>query len=388
MPVSNTPADPRQRDGTLDGLRGVAIVLIVLSHGWTVYSFDDTARIAPFDALLYAGNVAVTVFLVVSGFLVTRSMLNAREHYGPSGPWRTLIRRFLRISASVLALLFAVAVMSEVDDNDTNSQEATQKSILRVATYTWNWFVRAHPLEARGDLGPLWYLSVEMQFYVVLALVLAAWGARRRPVSVALGFTLLLVTWWRWHSYDVEGWYGAPLRTTTRVDGLIWGALIALALPHIASLRREANALLGATGLVMLGVVFTSARYDIGDYMKLQGIIMAATVSLFVAANHVSSHSPMAVILSARPLRALGSVSLTIYIWHSPILWAVARHTSEWGDLSRSMLAFVLLAAVTILAHRYVDGPVQRWTENMGRGTPEAGKATHHETSPPPTTRL
>ncbi|KGN42880.1 hypothetical protein N801_11215 [Knoellia aerolata DSM 18566] len=360
-------------------------MLIVLSHGWTVYPFDDSARIAPLDALLFAGNVAVTIFLVVSGYLVTRSMLSARERYGPSGPWRTFTRRILRISASVLVLLFAVALMSEVDDSDTNSQEATQKSILRVATYTWNWYVRANPLEARGDLGPLWYLSVEMQFYVVLALVLAVWGARRRHVSAALVLIVLLVTWWRWHSYDLEGWYGAPLRTTTRVDGLVWGALVGLLLPHLASLKRDAHALLGATSLVMLGVVFTSARYDIGDYMKLQGLIMAATVALFVAANQLSGPSAIKVILSSRPLRALGSVSLTIYIWHSPIFWAVSRHTSEWGNLSRSMLAVGLLAAVTVLAHRYVDGPVQRWTENIGRGAPAVENVTSADTSPPPT---
>ena len=128
-----SPPTPR-RDGALDGLRGLAIVLVVLSHGWTVYPFDDIATIAPFDALLLAGNVAVTVFLVISGYLVTRSMLMARDAHGASGPWRTFSRRFLRISASVAVLLLAVGVMSETDTTDTDSQAATQKSILHVAT--------------------------------------------------------------------------------------------------------------------------------------------------------------------------------------------------------------------------------------------------------------
>lgn len=370
------PPTPSPRNGALDGLRGLAIVLVVISHGWTVYPFDGSGKIAPFDALLYAGNVAVTIFLVISGYLVTRSMLTARDAQGASGPWWTFIRRFLRISASLGVLLLAVGVMSETDSTDTDSQETTQKSILRVATYTWNWFVRAHPLEARGDLGPLWYLSVEMQFYVVLAVVVAMWGARRRDLGIALLILIPLVTWWRWHSYDVEGWYGAPLRTSTRIDGLLWGALVALAVPYVQwanflpRVRKDAAGFVGASLLVIVGVVMTSARYDIGDYMKLQGLIMAGAVAVLVAANHFVDPSTRIVqALSWSPLRVLGSVSLTIYVWHSPLLWAVARHTPDWSNLTRTMLALALLTVVTVLTHRFVDRPVQRWTGNIGRRT-------------------
>ena len=166
--------------------------------------------------------------------------------------------------------------------------------------YTWNWFVGAHPLEARGDLGPLWYLSVEMQFYLVLAVVVALWGARRRELGLALLILIPLVTWWRWHSYDVEGWYISPLRTSTRIDGLLWGALVALLVPYLQSatkllprLRRDAAAFLGASSLVMIGVVMSSSRFDIGDYMKLQGLVMAVAVAMFRRREPVcGAHDP------------------------------------------------------------------------------------------------
>jgi peptidoglycan/LPS O-acetylase OafA/YrhL len=360
-----------RRDGALDGLRGLAIILVVLSHGWTVYAFDEIHKIAPFDSLLLAGNVAVTIFLVVSGFLVTRSMLAARDERGASGPWSTLLRRSLRISAQVLLLIFVIGIVSEVDPTDTTPQATTQKSLLRIATYTWNWFVRAHPLEARGDLGPLWYLSVEMQFYVVLAAVLAFWGARRRGLVAALAVLIVAVICWRWYSYDLEGWYSAPLRTSTRVDGLLWGALIALMMPRLQRFRSASSAVAGAAALGMLAVILSSSHFDIGAYMKLQGLFMALAVSLFVVGNHLCDRpTPIARALSWTPLRFLGSVSLTIYVWHSPVLWAVARHTGDWSNLSRTMLALAVLSVVTAMTHRYVDGPVQRWTSGIGRSAP------------------
>ena len=360
--------DTEARDGALDGLRGLAIILVVLSHGWTVYSFDGIAQIAPLDSLFLAGNLAVTLFLVVSGYLVTRSMMRARTRLGASGPWWTFARRALRISASVVAMLTVLVVVWRFDSTDTSTPEATRQSALRVATYTWNWYVRDHATEARGDLGPLWYLSVEMQFYLAATIVLALWGTRRRWLVVAVVTLIAAVTWWRGHVYDLEGWYSALLRTSTRIDGLLWGALAALVMPHLARTRRWATPLLVGSSLMLTAIVMTSSQFDIGDYIKLQGALMAVTVVAFLVGSHYGpATSPVVRALSWRPLRTLGVVSLTIYVWHSPLLWGVARHTSDWADTWRTLLALALLAIVTGLTHRYIDNPVNRWTSKLGR---------------------
>lgn len=146
---------------TLDGLRGLAILLVVLSHIWVIYPFDDLHQIAPFDGWFKAGSVAVSIFLVLSGFLVTRSMLDGFDRSGSTGPAASLVRRLLRISAQVGLLLVAVTVVAGIDDTDTASDATTKKSVFAVATYTWNWYVRDNAFEARSDLGHLWYLSVE-----------------------------------------------------------------------------------------------------------------------------------------------------------------------------------------------------------------------------------
>jgi peptidoglycan/LPS O-acetylase OafA/YrhL len=362
------PPEPGRRNAALDGLRGLAVVLVVLSHGWVLHSFDDLEQIDPFDGVFRAGSIAVTMFLVVSGFLVTRSMLEAREAGGPGSTFSPLVRRFVRISAQVFLVLFVILVTKQVDRTDGATQDATWTAVVRGASYTLNSYMRDNALTARADVGHLWYLSVEMQFFVVAALVIAVAGARRPRLVITLVALIALVTWWRWHVYDAEGWYSASLRTTTRVDGLLYGALGALVMGRVARWRKEADAVLGAAALVLVGVVASASRLDIEDYFKLQGVVLAAGTTLFVMASQVSSGGTIVeAALAWRPLSALGRASLTVYVWHLPLFWFVSRHTGEWSDPARAALGAVALVVLIVVLERLVEAPVRRWSAGIGR---------------------
>jgi peptidoglycan/LPS O-acetylase OafA/YrhL len=372
--VSRRESHTVPRHATLDGLRGLAILLVVLSHLWVVYPFDRLGEIAPFDGWFRGGSIGVSMFFVLSGFLVTRSMLEAGERGAAWGPAHTLLRRFIRISAQVYLALAAILVVAEVDGSDPNSEKATTNSVVSVATYTWNWYVRTHALEARGDLGHLWYLSVEMQVFLVLAVAVALWGRRRVTVAVAVALLLVAVTWWRWYTYDHEGWYSASLRTSTRVDAACYGILVALLWEHLHRWRREASAILGASALVIVGVVFSGSRLGIDAYFKGQGIAIAAATALFVvaAASGGADGSPAARVFAAAPLRTLGRASLLLYVWHLPLYWFVSRHTTTWSSLTRTLVTLAALAVLAVLLHRFVDEPVRRWTARLGRREREA----------------
>ncbi|SDP02125.1 Peptidoglycan/LPS O-acetylase OafA/YrhL, contains acyltransferase and SGNH-hydrolase domains [Pedococcus dokdonensis] len=369
-----TPVSPQHRPSSpkipaLEGLRGLAILLVVLSHIWVVYPFDRLGEIAPLDGWFKGGSIAVSIFLVLSGFLVTRSLLDAFDDRGASGVGYPLLRRFLRISAQVYLLLVAVLVAAQVDAKDTATEAATSKSTVAVATYTWNWYVREHALEARGDLGHLWYLSVELQVFIALAVAIALWGSRRRALVVGVVVLIVAVTWWRWRVYDVEGWYSASLRTTTRADAALWGILAALLWDRAQRWRREAPAVLGAATLVIVAVVFSGTRLGIDAYFKGQGIAVAIATALFVLAASMpeSRTSPAARLLGAAPLRTLGAVSLTLYVWHLPVYWFVSRHTTSWSNLSRTIITVAVLVALVTVLHSFVDEPLRRWTGRIGR---------------------
>jgi peptidoglycan/LPS O-acetylase OafA/YrhL len=370
--VTRVPAPGRHAQAkihALEGLRGLAILLVVLSHIWVVYPFDRLDEIAPLDGWFKGGSVGVSIFLVLSGFLVTRSMLQAFDRRGAIGPFYPLLRRFIRISAQVYLLLIAILVVAQVDAKDTNTEAATTRSVTAIATYTWNWYVRDHALDARGDLGHLWYLSVELQVFIVLVLAIALWGRRRQALTIGVVVLIVAVTWWRWHVYDVEGWYSASLRTSTRADAALYGVLAGLVWDRAQRWRREAAAVMGAATLVILGVVFSGSQLGIDAYFKGQGIVIALATTLFVlaAAMDQAGTSPAARLFGAAPLRGLGTVSLTLYVWHLPVYWFVTRHTASWSNLSSTVVTLIALAVLVVALNRFVDQPLKRWTGKLGR---------------------
>lgn len=367
--VSGSHRHVAQRNGTFDGLRGLAVLIVVLSHAWVVYPFTNLSDIAPFDGWFKAGSIGVSMFLVLSGFLVTRSMLGGLARAGQSAPFTTLLRRFIRISAQVYLAVAVILIVAQLDDTDTAPSSATTNSARAIVTYTWNWYVRTHALNARGDLGHLWYLSVEMQFFAVLAVVLALWGRHRMQVAVGAAVLLVVATWWRWHVYRTEGWYSASLRTSTRVDAALWGVLAALLWDKLAVIRKDATAIIGASALVIIGVIFSASRLGIDAYFGWQGVATAAATTLFVVAASAEQvrDNPAVRLFNLRPLRALGSASLPIYVWHLPLFYAITRHTTHWDNSARALLAAALLGVITLVLHRGVDDPLRRWTARIGR---------------------
>ena len=154
-----TDAVAPNRSAALDGIRGIAIVLVVLSHSWTLFDLAPLRHAAPLDGLFYAGNEAVTVFFVIGGFLVTRSLMQRtsngrRLRFG----WYVL-ERLARVGPQLYLVLLALFVAHELHQ-DPYSYGDTVRSLVAAATHTWNWYLLNHPYQARPDMGALWYLSV------------------------------------------------------------------------------------------------------------------------------------------------------------------------------------------------------------------------------------
>ncbi|EWT02977.1 hypothetical protein N865_00610 [Intrasporangium oryzae NRRL B-24470] len=362
-------AEPRAaRVGVLDGLRGIAIVLVVLSHLGKVWPESIRADLGPLQGLFDAGSPGVTIFLVLGGFLVTRSMLSAREREGLRGPVVSLGRRLVRISLQVYLLLAVVAVVAEIDATDPNTPAATQNSLIAVATYWWNEYVRRNALEARSDLGALYYLSIELQFYLVLLVLVVVLGRSRRALGTILALAIPVVTVWRWHVVDTQGWFDASLLTSTRTDGLLWGALAALLVNRAQGLRSQASAVVGGSLLVVVGVVVSCGFYDIDAYFKTQGIILTVACALFVLASAfpLDEEAYAVRLLTAERLRWLGAASLTIFLWHLPVFEAVMRHTPDWHPLPRTLLALAVLAGIVVVIERHVSRPVTGWASRLG----------------------
>ncbi|MCF6377559.1 acyltransferase [Nocardioides KLBMP 9356] len=352
--ASTVMSTPR-RVALIDGIRGIAIVLVVLSHGWVLWPIeriDETAWIRP---LFRSGNFAVTVFLVAAGYftyvsLASRGLENMR-------PGVTFVRRVLRVGPSLWLLLAVVLVVSTLDGTDKTKAGDNADSVVHVLTYTWNWYVQGNLLTSRPDFGHLWYLSVDMQAFVIMAAVL--YMMRRRPVGVlfVLGGLLLLLTWWRFHVTDTEFVFQVLVRTTARMDPFVVGVILGAALPLVRRLELPQRAV-RLTATATLVALAPLAYYCVQDERFLAwgvalleldlALLFGATALLVEPSRAVSA-------VSVRPLVFLGRHSLLLYIWHYPVFTFLARHTEDWGWPVRTVVALALTVAISLVAHRTVE---------------------------------
>lgn len=360
------PTPRGSRVGALDGLRGITIILVLLTHSWIIYPKETIEAIPVVRGLFHGGSV--TVFFVVGGFIVTHNLLREREH-GVLDPVRFYLRRIVRIGVQLVPVVVALLVVHRLDPTDTASGSTTNRSVVSVLTYTWNTYLVDHALEARADLGHLWYLSVQQQVYLVLPLAVILLAGSRRVFAVVLGAATVLVVVNRYLVLQDDGLWPASLFTTTRADGLVLGALIAVLLPRLGLLERRDRWLVPACLAVLGALVLVSPELPQDQYLREWGLAFTLVSALLVATlvQGMSGDSPLPRPSASRAflehpvLQWLGKASLAIYVWHYPLFWAVSRHTQDWSPGSRTVVAVAMLAVVVYAAQRFIEEPTRRW---------------------------
>lgn len=357
MTVTQGPLE--RRLGVLDGLRGGAIILVLLSHTWIVapvWDIEDRAV----RVLMSSGNYAVSIFFVVGGFLATRSMLGEVERRGTLRPGVTFIRRWIRISAHVYPLVVAVLALTAIDQNMlAYRQNDTRESAWRIVTYTWNGYVRTQPMDARPDLGHLWYVSTDLWTVGLIAVLVFLLGRRRPALLASLVAITFVVMLYRQHVYDHEGLFAALTRVQTRADGLLWGAIGAVALPWLDQLRPRAGLLNLLAAISLLPLMW--AVNDAGDYFGFAGWLLNITLTVFVVTATQGSHQHVTRTVGSAPLEYVGKWSLTLYIWHFPIFYYLARNTPDWSWQERTATGYAVTIVVAMMSQRLIERPLQRW---------------------------
>jgi peptidoglycan/LPS O-acetylase OafA/YrhL len=272
-------------------------------------------------------------------------------------PGVTFVRRVLRVGPSLWLLLAAVLVVSTLDSTDKTATADNVDSVWHVLTYTWNWYVQGNLLTSRPDFGHLWYLSVDMQAFVIMAAVL--YMMRRRPVGVlfVLGGLLLLLTWWRFHVTDTEFVFQVLVRTTARMDPFVVGVMLGAALPLVRRLDVPQWAARWTATTTLVALVPLAYYCSRDEHFLAWGVtLLEIDLALLFGATALLVEAPRPVAaLSARPLAFLGRHSLLLYIWHYPVFTFLARHTEDWGWLPRTAVALLLTVVVSLLAHRLVE---------------------------------
>jgi peptidoglycan/LPS O-acetylase OafA/YrhL len=328
----------------IDGLRAVAILPVVIFHSGFAFA---------------GGFIGVDVFFVISGFLITTIIAGeiGEGRFSILTFYERRARRILPAFVAVVAVTSAVAVLIMLPKD----LESFGNSLWSAALFSSNiffWVESSDYFGVQSELKPLlhsWSLAVEEQFYIVFPLVLLALHRLRlwrfAFAACALGFILsFLLSVYGVRYASMATYYLLP----TRAWELLAGSLLALGVipPPRSKPQAEVEAVAGLA--LILAAVFT---YD--SYTPFPGLMALPPVlgAALVIHSGMGGWLPRAAApLRSLPLRSIGVISYSLYLWHWPIIvlgnyYAIERSPA----LSAALIGLSIAAA--ILCWHFVERP-------------------------------
>ncbi|HEX8397291.1 MAG TPA: acyltransferase [Pyrinomonadaceae bacterium] len=330
----------------LDGLRGVAILLVLFHHAGI--------------PVMHGSHIGVDIYFVLSGFLITALLCQEYERYGRISLKNFYIRRLLRLTPA-LALLLTVLGTYTVATKSGTELVKTGKAIVYTALYLSD-FSLAFGFANLGALEHTWSLAIEEHFYVLypLALILLL-GKKlsRRTIFVLFAALIVAIT-----IHRALLWGPAPEQVNrvfygfdTRADGLLIGCLLGLAaswgkLPPVRWFLALAAAL-----TLFLAVVFASWNSAVYAY----GLPVINLSTALVLAFALTSRPKY---LANKGLVWIGTISYGLYLWHNLIFILVRERITEspWRILLLGSFVSIVCAA---LSYYLLEKPCLKFKERF-----------------------
>jgi peptidoglycan/LPS O-acetylase OafA/YrhL len=350
------PARPLPHAPALDGLRGIAVVAVILFHLKTRAWFPG-------------GFVGVDVFFVLSGFLITRILLDEWNDTGTISLSRFYGRRAWRLLPA--ALLFFAGYVVLVDGvvllrGDSTSLLLPLENVALSLVYVFNWVAALrHPISPA--YSHIWSLSVEEQFYLVWPVFLLLLLRARVSTPALLAITVVLAVASAAMPMMVAAptWQRLYYGTDFRVHALFMGSAVAL----LSTLPRW-NATVTRSplfrGVVAIAAVFlvsiTLLQHGHTAWMFFGGHqAVALAAALVVAACAFDGAGIATGFLASAPARYLGRRSYALYLWNPPIAYYLAG-LGLWPQL---VLTSMLTLAIAEFSYRFVERPALRRKDRL-----------------------
>lgn len=337
----------------IDGLRALAVIMVLAYH-----------LKMPFAK---SGLLGVTVFFVISGYLITGILINEIEESGGVDLKNFWLRRIRRLLPAVLSMAVVMIFVSAVV-NRVVFTKGCNDLLSAVFGYNnwWQIFRKVSYFENAGAPSPFthcWSLAIETQFYLIypILLILLSKARNRGKVFAAVTAVLAMISVVLMGVlYSPDGdpsrvYYG----TDTRAFSLLIGALAAIQKEyHIikVKLRGKLWAVIGSISvLILIGMMMLISSYS--SFLYYGGQAIVSVLAAFVVYAVTVSRSLLNIILDSSILKWIGDRSYSIYLWHYPIivLMSGGKRAAWWIVI----LEVVLSVGFAELSYRFIETPVR-----------------------------
>lgn len=347
----------------LDGLRAFAVLAVIAYHMGFAW--------AP------SGLLGVTVFFVLSGYLITSLLLIEWDNNGRIDLPQFWLRRVRRLFPAIVFVIMCSAALFTIFDHSLLTK--LREDLAAALLWFTNWWYILRDVsyfEALGAPSPLthfWSLAIEEQFYLVWPLILVGChklGLSRKAMgggalALALLSALEMALLFSPDADPSRVYYG----TDTRAFSLLIGAFMAFAWPSVRpgaqdgrALPQKARAILDGAGIAAFAglVIMIAAVGDNSPFLYHGGLLLASVLTAVVIAALAHPESIFARIMAARPLVWIGVRSYGIYLWHYPLLLLmipVGKVTDTPWFLYPIILAVIFACAA--FSYRFVENPIR-----------------------------
>jgi peptidoglycan/LPS O-acetylase OafA/YrhL len=332
---------------SLDGIRAVSVALVFFSH-------NGLGNVVP-------GGLGVTIFFVLSGYLITTLMRTEYAAHGTVSFRAFYLRRFLRLTPPLIIVTCLAVVLSLTLSLGT---PFTRTGLLSVLLYFSNYFVIFHGAQDQPPgLGVTWSLAVEEHYYLLfppLALILLRFRKAFFSAATLTSLCLVLLGWRCWLASHGASEDRIGMATDTRVDAILIGCLLAMVRnpwleppPPDASRARELLLAAACLGLLIGTLLWRDEFFRLTFRYTLQSLSIAGLLYLAIA----RSDSVPWRWLNTRPLAYLGTVSYTIYLAHYVMLLLAQEYLGSWGKPAVGLVTAATTLCIAELMRRYVEAP-------------------------------
>lgn len=345
----------------LDGIRAIAVIMVLAYH----------LKLSLFKS----GFLGVTVFFVLSGYLITGILISEVEEEGTIDLKNFWLRRIRRLVPAVMSMAVVIIFVSAVVNRIifTKGCKDFLASVLGFNNW-WQIFNKVSYFEAAGVPSPFthcWSLAIETQFYLIYPLILLGiyklaksrgegWAKRGLlfagvTLLLALISVILMIVLFDPQQDASRVYYG----TDTRAFSLLFGALLAILWEYRMVPRRllaSANMVLGSVSFAAL-LVMTIAINGSSNFWYRGGQFVGTILTVLVIYAVSGRKTWLSIFLSNPVLKWIGDRSYSIYLWHYPIILLISKgiKASWWITLIEIVLSVVLAE----LSYRFIETPIR-----------------------------